>query len=77
MFPIFRGWSLRILAIVTYENATRSVAVDYQWTLYTTALGATPQYVGYEHTDQSIVYVYTIRNRWGSPRYYFITLLTQ
>jgi hypothetical protein len=41
---MFRGWSLRILAIVTYETATRSVAVDKQWTLYTTALGATPQY---------------------------------
>jgi hypothetical protein len=38
MFPIFRGWSLRRLAIVTYETATRSVAVDQQWTLYTTAL---------------------------------------
>jgi hypothetical protein len=25
------------LAIVTYETATRSVAVDQQWTLYTTA----------------------------------------
>jgi hypothetical protein len=37
MFPIFRGWPLRGLAIVTYETATRSVAVDQQWTLYTTA----------------------------------------
>jgi hypothetical protein len=32
MFPMFRGWWLRILAIVTYETATRSVAVDKQWT---------------------------------------------
>jgi hypothetical protein len=30
--------SLRRLAVVTYETATRSVAVDKQWTLYTTAL---------------------------------------
>jgi hypothetical protein len=37
MFPIFRGWPLRGLPIVTYETATRSVAVDQQWTLYTTA----------------------------------------
>jgi hypothetical protein len=37
MFPIFRGWQLRGLAVVTYETATRSVAVDQQWTLYTTA----------------------------------------
>jgi hypothetical protein len=37
MFPIFRGWPLRGLAVVTYETATRSVAVDQQWTLYTTA----------------------------------------
>jgi hypothetical protein len=37
MFPMFRGWPLRGLAIVTYETATRSVAVDQQWTLYTTA----------------------------------------
>jgi hypothetical protein len=37
MFPIFWGWPLRGLAIVTYETASRSVAVDQQWTLYTTA----------------------------------------
>jgi hypothetical protein len=28
MFLMFRGWSLRILAIVTYETATRNVAFD-------------------------------------------------
>jgi hypothetical protein len=37
MFLIFRGWPLRGPAIVTYETAIRSVAVDQQWTLYTTA----------------------------------------
>jgi hypothetical protein len=29
MFPIFRGWLLRGLIIVTYETATRSVAVVF------------------------------------------------
>jgi hypothetical protein len=36
MFPIFLGWSLRRLAVVTYETDTRSVAVNKQWTVYTT-----------------------------------------
>jgi hypothetical protein len=39
MFPMFRGWSLRILAVVTYETATRSVAVDKQWTVYISGFG--------------------------------------
>jgi hypothetical protein len=32
-------------------------------------------YADYKHTDQSIVYVHMIRNRWVSPIYCFVILL--